>query len=79
MPSVFLENYECLQQWGLKTHSFLSLYPNVEHFTLPGVEGYIPYVETSQLVLAQSHSATRIQPSVMALSFPSFGVFQIQI
>lgn len=51
MSSVFLENYECLQKWGVNTHSFLSLYPNVEHFTLVGVEGYIPYVETPHLVL----------------------------
>lgn len=51
MSKVFQENYHSLQEWGTNTHSFLSLYPNVEHFTLEGVQGFIPYVETANLVL----------------------------
>jgi len=45
------ESFQNLKQWGLNTHSFLSLYPNVEHFRIEGVQGYIPYAETEHLIL----------------------------
>jgi phosphatidylglycerol lysyltransferase len=40
-----------VQQYGHNTHSFLSLYPGIRHFHLPGVEGYIPYVTSGRLTL----------------------------
>lgn len=40
-----------IRSWGCNTHSFLSLYKGISHFRLPGVQGYVPYVETDKLIL----------------------------
>lgn len=41
-----------LQKYGYNTHSFLSLYPGLNYFHVPGNAGYIAYLETNSLVLA---------------------------
>lgn len=41
----------CLQSHGSNTHSFLSLYPDVKHYAIPEVDGYIPYISTKDLLL----------------------------
>lgn len=40
-----------LRRWGMGTHSFLSLYKDVEHFRKIGQESFIPFVETDQFIL----------------------------
>jgi len=40
-----------VQRFGTNTHSFLSLYPGLNIFRTPQVEGYIPYVTSGNLVL----------------------------
>jgi len=41
-----------IRQFGYNTNSFLSLYPGMQYFTLPGKEGFIPYVTSGSVVLA---------------------------
>jgi lysylphosphatidylglycerol synthetase-like protein (DUF2156 family) len=40
-----------VRRYGYNTHSFLSLYPGIRYFYLPGVAGYIPYVTSDRLTL----------------------------
>ncbi len=40
-----------LRKWGMGTHSFLSLYKDVEHFRKVGQESFIPFVETDKFIL----------------------------
>ncbi len=41
-----------LKRYGHNTHSFLSLYDGVQRFEAPGIEGYIAYIRSKNLVLA---------------------------
>src|SRR5437016_4577161 len=47
-----LDTLPVLQKHGYNTHSFLSLYPGVSYFHVPGVEGYIPYATSKNMILA---------------------------
>jgi phosphatidylglycerol lysyltransferase len=46
------EPLAALQKHGYNTHSFLSLYPGVQYYRIPGRSGYVPYVTTHKMVLA---------------------------
>lgn len=45
------EKLRALKAFGRNTHSFLTLYPDVQHFRVPGIEGYIPLVFSKGLIL----------------------------
>jgi phosphatidylglycerol lysyltransferase len=40
-----------LQTWGGSSHSILSIYPEISQHRVPGVDGFVPYVETDSLFL----------------------------
>ncbi|MBY0405743.1 MAG: DUF2156 domain-containing protein [Cyanobacteria bacterium] len=43
---------EWLFQYGYNSYSFFSLYPGIKHYTQAGLNGFIPYMESSKLILA---------------------------
>ena len=57
LPESFPEPYNLeeklsiLKRWGRSTHSFLTLYDDVEHFRVPGVDGYISIAFAGRLIL----------------------------
>ena len=66
----FDNSIDDLSHWGVNTHSFLSLYADVHHFRVPGLSGYIPYVETEKLILVAGEPITSdhdFQPLVSSL------------
>lgn len=52
------KSFDELSRWGVNTHSFLSLYADVQHFRIEGVEGYIPFVETVKMILVAGEPIT---------------------
>jgi len=45
------ERLDALKRWGCGTHSFLTLYPGLKYFRIPGAEGYIPLMVSPKFVL----------------------------
>lgn len=52
------ESLSNVRQWGFNTHSFLSLYPDVRHFRIDGLDGYVPYVESDNMILVAGDPIT---------------------
>jgi hypothetical protein len=43
---------EWLFQYGFNSYSFFSLYPGIKHYSQAGLNGFIPYIESSKMILA---------------------------
>src|SRR5580704_9492597 len=50
-PYSLSENLADLKLWGRSTHSFSSALPDVRHFRVAGVTGYIPLVMSKGFIL----------------------------